>query len=288
MKKNINRIFSLLMAITLFSSCLNDDSLVLDPSEGHNVIEFGNVSVPVSTSSDPYTVFTPLTVDNETKSFEAVINYAGPDRYAPKDIVVSLALANDIIAEYNAAASTSYVALDPAAFEIPSSVTIKKGESEVRFKITLDPTKFDLTKSNVIAMQITSASSGIVSGNFGKVIYNLPVKSVWEGVYTVTVTNVTGVDGNIPPVATWEDVELSTIGPNRLQTLYAAQIYGGYTQYQFNSDNTDIVEILVFSGGNLGAQIVSVGVIDPVNGIFEITSTWLGRTVKERYVKQPE
>lgn len=286
MKKYIYRIFSLLMVMTLFSSCLNDDSLVLDPSEGHNVIEFGNVSVPTSGVNDPYIVFTPLTVDDDTKSFEAVINYAGPDRYAPKDITVDLAVANDIITEYNAAASTSYVALDPTAYKVPSSVTIKKGESEVRFTIELDPTKFDLTKSNVIALKITGSSSGIVSGNFGKVIYNLPVKSVWEGIYTVTVTNVAGVDGNIPPVATWSDVELKTIGPNRLQTKYVAQTYSGYTQYQFNSDNTGITEIFVYSGGNLGAQIVSVGIIDPVNGIFEITSTWLGRVVKERYVKQ--
>lgn len=273
--------------MTLFSSCLNDDSLVLDPSEGHNVIEFGNVSVPVSSTSDPYTVYTPLTVDNETKSFEAIINYSGPERYAPKDIVVNLAVANDIITEYNTAASTSYVPLDPTGYDIPASVTIKKGESEVRFEIPLDPTKFDLTKSNVIALKITSVSSGIVSGNFGKVIYNLPVKSVWEGIYTVTVTNVTGLDGNIPPVATWSDVELSTVGPNRLRTLYVAQTYSGFTEYQFNSDNTGITEIFVSSGGNLGAQIVSVGVVDPVNGVFEITSTWLGRTVKEKYVKQP-
>lgn len=286
MKKYIYQIVSLLMIATLFTSCLKDDSLVLDPSEGHNVIEFGNVSVPTSSVNDPYTVFTPLTVDNQTTSFEAVVNYAGPEMYASKDITVNLALANNIITEYNTAASTSYTALAANAFSFPSSVTIKKGESEVRFNIDIDPTKFDLTKSNVIALKIASVSSGIISGNFGKVIYNLPVKSVWEGVYTVTVTNVTGVDGNIPAVSTYHDVELKTIGPNRLQTKYVAQIYGGYTQYQFNANNTSITGIVTYSGSDLGAQIVNVGIVDPVNGIFEITSTWFGRTVKEKYVKQ--
>lgn len=170
----------LLMAVSL-TSCLKDDMYALDPSRGHNVIEFLNITRPVTGYNDPNVVYIPKTFETVAEDvFEVGINFAGPEDLAPTDIVVNLALAPDV------ATNAGYEPLAANLFSgLPASVTIPKGQKKVIFPITVKPASFDLSKSNAIAIRIVSTSYGVVSGNVGTAIFSLPVKNPYDGIYKI-------------------------------------------------------------------------------------------------------
>src|SRR5690606_23739487 len=111
-----------------------------------------------------------------------------------------------------------------------------------------------------LSLKIIAASSAEpISANFGTVIYSFPVKSIWEGTYTYTITNNFGtIDGNIGGTFTEPGVKLSTVGPNKLYMQYLWRVYSGYAHYQFSGDNTTITDITAFSGSVLASTINEV------------------------------
>ena len=271
------------------SSCLKDKSIIGPDAPGavKNVIEFKNIGPIKSGTTAPYAMFIPFTLDPTAASaeFEAVVNYAGSE-VAPSDITVNLAADPAVISAYNAGvANSNFTQLASAAYSFPTTVTIPKGQREAKFKITVKPSSFDATKENALAIKISSASTGVISGNFGAVIYSMPLKSIWQGTYTVHFNNNYGtIDPNIGNF-TETGVVLETVGPNKLQTLYAANTYSGYTQYQFNGSNTSITSVTVFSGSLLASSVDGVDLVDPVNGKFTIRYTFLGRGMTEEWVR---
>ena len=177
MKNKIFLVIIAFFALTL-QSCLKDEMQALDPSRGHNVLEFKNFTIPVSAATDKYVTYIPKTLENiPSDEFESGITWAGPEEYAPEDIVIQL--------EANPAAATEagYDPLASGLYEFPSSVTLKKGEHFTQFKIKVYPDKFDGDLDNALALTIKSASFGTISGNIGTVIYSLPVKNPYDGVY---------------------------------------------------------------------------------------------------------
>lgn len=288
MKKYIYKTFSLVLAIVFLSSCLKDDRMVLDPDKGHNVVEFANVSTIVSSVGAVHPVYVPKTLELVPESeFEIKVSYSGPEEVAPEDIVVELEAASDVIGVYNENESgTDYNPLAAEAFEIPQTITIKKGESKGVGIVTVKPELMDQTVSNALALRIKSVSSGIISGNFGAVIFSLPIKSVWEGTYKYYVNNNYGtIDGNVGGEMTVEGVTLSTVGPNRVRVDGLAQTYSGWVEYTFNSENDEITSVTAFSGSLLPTSIQEVITVDPENGVFEFRWTWLGRGTLERWEK---
>lgn len=287
--KKILYVFALLISVG-FSSCLKDDAIVGPNAPGYisNVIEFYNATAPVSSTTSPVVVFVPQTLEVVPESeFEIIISYSGAN-VAPQDITVELNVAPDAIAKYNAAEKANLHSLPSGTYEIPSTVTIKKGEKRAHVKVKVLPEKLDQTVSNALAIAITSSSFGTISGNFGTAIFNLPIKSVWEGTYDFYTNNNYGsIDGNIGEFSE-SGVVMSTVGPNRLRVDYASRTYGGYTEYQFNGDNTEITEIAVNSGGFREVKIDEIIKLDPENGIIEIRYTWFGRGVLERWKKTGE
>ncbi|HZH72848.1 MAG TPA: DUF1735 domain-containing protein [Mariniphaga sp.] len=279
--------FLILFLVTAgLSSCLKDEA-VLDPSGSKNIIEFYNVTAPTSGVTAPYVMYVPTTLEVVPEvEFDIAISYSGAELEAPQDIVVNLAEAPEAVTAFNASQGTSYVQMGASGYEFPSSVTIRKGEKRVYAKVKVRPTILNQAVSNVLALTITSASFGEISGNFRTVIFSLPIKSIWEGTYTYTVTNNFGtIDGNIGGVFTEQNVRLSTVGPNRLYMQYLWRTYSGYSEYQFNADNTDITSVLAFSGSVLSSSIEEVILIDTENLIFEIRWVGLGRGVIERFVR---
>lgn len=283
--KKIYKVFTLVTLLSVFNSCLKDDSAILKPELSPSVVEFKDIVGPTSAVLAPYRLYVPSTLDPEVDeiTINAIVNYAGPTT-APADIVVNLATDPVAVTKYNTSESTNYSHLPQAAFEFPSSVTIKAGTREVVVPIKLKIDQFDQSKENVVALKIASASNTTVSGNFGTVIYSLPVKSIWEGTYRYTIINDYGtIDANIGGTFVEEDVALSTVGPNRLNMQYLWRTYSGYTQYQFNGDNTSITKIIAFSGSERATTIDKIVIVDPENRIFEVWWTGIGRGVKERF-----
>lgn len=180
MKKNIF-LFSWILALGAFlTSCLNDNQYALDPSNGHNVIEFYNVTSPGTAYTAKYLTYTPKTFVAEPESeFQMGVNYAGPEDGAPTDITVTLTPNNAVAVEMG------YNQIDPSLYTLPTTVVIKKGERKSLFTVKVKTASFDLTKRNGLAMSITATSHGIISGNNATAIFNLPVKNAYDGVYKI-------------------------------------------------------------------------------------------------------
>jgi hypothetical protein len=290
MKKIINLVVCGLI-VTGFSSCLKDKTIIGPDSDGaiKNVVEFQNIGPIKSGASAPFAVYIPFTLKptDATASFEGIVNYAGTD-VAPEDITVELAADPSIITTYNSkVAGAAYAPLTTGLYSFPATVTIPKGQRQAKFTVTVKPSAFDASKENALALRITSASKGTVSGNFGAVIFSMPLESIWQGTYHVYINNNYGqIDANIGNFDE-ADVALETVGPNKLQVQYIARTYSGNVQYQFSGDNSTITSVKAFNGAtNYVTSIQSIDVIDAANGIFELHWTFANRGIVERWVKQ--
>lgn len=290
MKKYINRSLALFIAAAALSSCLKDDSMVLDPGKSAgNVVEFGNTGTPSSPSGAPVFVYTPLTLDpaNATTTFKSLVRYSGAENKAPEDITVTLSLAPELITTWNAAYPTagpakSYNQVPTANVSFPATVVIKKGEDHADFDITVKSAGLDQTKSNVMGIKIASATKGIISGNFGGVIYNLPIKSLWDGKFLFTVTCAQDAALNKTNV----DHELATVAPNRVRAARLASHYGGNVEYQFNGDNTAVTELKAYNGATIYATPLKSYTVDAAAKTFKVNYELLGRNVFETWVKK--
>ncbi len=283
--KNLSKYIVGILILPLLSSCLKDEN-ILDPSGSSNIIEFYNVTAPTSASNAPFIMYVPKTLElvPETE-FEIAVSYSGAEEAAPQDIIVNIEPAADAITRFNSSQNSAYMQMPNNGYSLPTTLTIKKGEKRAYATIKVYPEELDQTKSNALALKISSASMGKISGNFGTVIYSLPIKSIWEGTYTYSVTNNFGtIDANIGSF-TEQGVKLSTVGPNRLYMQYLSRVYSGYAEYQFNGDNTTLTSITAFSGSVLSSTINEVISIDSDNLSFEVRWTWLGRGVIEKFVR---
>lgn len=121
------------------------------------------------TTTTPYPLYQfPLTLNNDTAGFDAIIVY-GPNGPAPTDITVTLAIDTAGLNAFNAANSTPFVLPpDPSTYSFPSSVTIKKGQTQAYARVTVNGNSTpDPNAYYAIPLMISSASSGTVSSNFG-------------------------------------------------------------------------------------------------------------------------
>ncbi|RYZ99883.1 MAG: DUF1735 domain-containing protein [Sphingobacteriaceae bacterium] len=294
MKKLFYKSIALLFVAASLSSCLKDDTMVLDPEKAlPNTVEFGNTGTPSSPATAPVFAYTPLTLNPVAEqTFETSVRYAGIEDVAPQDIVVNLAAAPEAITKWNlafpnATAAARYNMLPENTYSFPSTVTIKKGEKSASFTVTVKPTMLNAAQSNVLGIKITSASHGTVSGNFGTVIYNLPIKSLWDGTYLFKVVNTNNNDSNFggPGGYTEPGIKLSTVAPNRVRVQYIGQIYNGFVEYQFNADNTAITEVQAYNGATTYAVSLQSFTLNTSTKSFVINWTFAGRMLTETWTR---
>ncbi|MFA6277722.1 MAG: DUF1735 domain-containing protein [Pedobacter sp.] len=292
MKKVFNKSIALLFLVVSLTSCLKDDTMVLDPEKSAgNVVEFGNTGTPSSPSGAPVFAYTPTTLDPTvaTAKFTTSVRYAGAEDVAPQDITVTLAAAPEAVTKWNAAYPTAqfpYVQMNATTYSFPSTVTIKKGEKFASFDVTIKTNLLNQSQSNVLGIKINSTSAAIISGNFGTVIYNLPIKSIWEGSYVYSVDNNYGqIDANIGQY-TEAGIKLSTVGPNRVRVQYIAQTYSGFVEYQFNGDNTAITEVKPYNGATNYANSIQSFTLNTATKSFNIDWTFANRGLRESWVRQ--
>lgn len=182
----------------ILSSCLKDDSLVLDPSKGTNVIEFENTAeIAVHGSSIPLYIHSyPIT--STPTALTVSVNYSGPASGAPEDINVKVSLGDVAsITKYNTEQKTAFVLLDAGSYSLGNlDLTIPKGQKKASFEVKFFTDKFDLTKATVLPLKIVSASSGVVSGNFGTIMLNVGAKNAYDGIFQYTTSATTSLQPN--------------------------------------------------------------------------------------------
>jgi len=125
MKKYIYKSIGLLMAVATLSSCLKDDSLVLNPEGSTNIIEFENptdIAVHGSTTA-LYSLAFPIVAGNT--DIPITVSYSGAEDAAPTDITVNVGLGDvATITQYNTEQNKSFVIMDPTVYTInATSVT---------------------------------------------------------------------------------------------------------------------------------------------------------------------
>ena|SRR5688572_29811606 len=217
------------LAVSL-TGCLKDKAPVIDPAASHNVIEFANTANLTSPTVSKYPLLSVNIVMDAPATYTAVVRYSGAFN-APEDIQVEVAVADSaVIKFYNTQNARSYLVLPPTMFSLPQTkVTIKKGTRQVDLPITFtDPAQL-YNKNYVLALTIKSASSGIISGNFGTMLYLLSGINRYDGVYVLKYrfgANDRGYDLN---ATSWffADVQLVTTSTTNvtLRNLNAANPY---------------------------------------------------------------
>ncbi|KAB7732095.1 DUF1735 domain-containing protein [Rudanella paleaurantiibacter] len=187
MKKyfNILLVFALGLVLT---SCLKD-TITLDPDKSTNVIEFKNPSSFVSPYGSKYALYTKAFDLAPENSYTVTVSYSGA-QVAPEDIAVTLGIDEPAIKQYNTEQSTAYELIPASLYTLPTSATIRKGERTADVVLKFKSNNFDFSKNYVLPLQIKSASTGTVSGNFGTILLSVNAKNKYDGVYTVKGTMV--------------------------------------------------------------------------------------------------
>lgn len=189
----------LLFAITTASltSCLKDGPVNLPPGGSPPVVEFSTnlFAAPTSDVNSPVALYTKSYDIKPSVDMEVTVGYTGGSP-APQDITVNIdTISHGKINAYNLYSESEYELIPGNLFTLPTSVVIKKGENFAKFTVQLKTAQFDFAKSYALPLNISSVSSGTVSGNFGTILVAVGAKNKYDGIYTATGTM---VDGAVP------------------------------------------------------------------------------------------
>lgn len=296
--KNIIKSISLLLVVASLTSCLKDDSLVLDPAKGHNVIEWANPGQIVVIGST-YALYTSSYPLGQKATQTMTISYSGPETAAPEDITVNFAVADaSVITKYNDEQGEGFELMPADAYSFATnSVVLKKGTNKASFDITFDPDKFDLSKSLVLPLKISSVTSGIISGNFGTILLNVAAKNQYDGVYSSvsgffqrytnpTTKNNDGLTGPMAgnPNVTLTTVNATTVEISNLKWGNNAGGVGGINNLQIVIDPvTNLVSMKALGNATLKNVPGKVNKYDPATKTFTLNFDW-NQTATKREV----
>lgn len=216
-KYNINKfIVTIIVLIGMsisFTSCLKETTN--PPLYGYstpNVIAFQDNGGPTGggagygSTTSPFPLyqfaFDAATYVKNAASFSAIIIY-GPNGTAPEDITVNVAFSQAALDSFNNVNSTNYVSPDPSIYSFPSSVVIKKGQSQAYVPIQLiNSAKFNYSATYALPIAITSASYGAVSSNFASELNLFVIKNQYDGAYSLDIMThgwaAYGISDNLP------------------------------------------------------------------------------------------
>lgn len=148
---------------------------ITNADDTQNIIEFGDTGPIESPSGSIFALYEPElgVIKNDTTGFYINVSYSGADKTAEK-ITVDLATEADAVAKYNAEQETTYQLLPAGSYEFPESVEFPKGyNGAIHLRgILKNISSLNKGVTYVLPLKIKSASSGIVSANFGTVLYS--------------------------------------------------------------------------------------------------------------------
>ncbi len=291
MKYLSNKTIAFFFMLVGFTSCLKKADGVHDEDTVGNIVEFANTGDNVASSTSKYPRFSidlgKMEEGQEVK-FNLNVAYSGANS-APQDITVNIALDQATLDLFNTQNGTDYEVPADGIVEFPTSVVIKKGTRKTTAEIKVTRTaNFDFGVNYALPLKITSATTGIISGNFGNAVYSFGARNQYDGVYKmealspmVDVTSAS-LTGRYPL-----DMELITYTGNSVylsnpsSAVYtvgayhpilsgtSASAYGSFSPIFFFDEAGNITEVSNYYGQESGGNKRS-GVIDPT-GVNKIT-----------------
>lgn len=233
----------LLVSATGLTSCLKE-SPALNPEESPNVIEIYQ-DIPAPTASPSGSVHPMYIVSfNVAPSipYDVFVNYSGPQS-APQDIQVTLEVDPQALADYNDEQGTNFELLTPDLYDVNSwTVTIPSGQKKATLNFSFFTDQFDLSKSYILPLKISSVSAGTISGNYGTVLFGVVAKNKYDGRYRVSGSCVDAnglYQGDYPRV-----VDLETVNANTVR----------WYEYDWDYPNYIVVNIATGGGANTGIR----------------------------------
>jgi len=214
MKKIVKYAAPVLILPLLFASCLKDTEWIGPNADGNvaNIIEFGNLTEPSSPRTSSIPKYALDMVGGAPTALKIKCVGAEPAR---EDIQVTIAVDNTLINEYNTENSETLVPYPTSQYTISTmDAVIKKGEREVTIPIDLKPDQFVYNADYALGLRIASASSGTISGNFGKVVLGLLGRNPYDGVYDYEASAATALQPEKKGVG-----NLVTTSPNTVRLL---------------------------------------------------------------------
>lgn len=182
--RNFIKLVGLFFIGATMTSCL-DDTLSLDPANSTNVVEFKNPSGFVSPYGSKYALYTRAFDLAPENDYPLTVSYSGSN-VAPEDITVTFGTDPTALTQYNTEQKKTYDLIPASLYTIPAQVVIPKGQRTATVTVKLKSNNFDFAKKYVLPIQIKSASTAAVSGNFGTILLNVSAKNKYDGRYKVT------------------------------------------------------------------------------------------------------
>lgn len=247
MKRNKYGLIMLaLIALTTgFTSCLNDE-MIEDQKYGMiNLNANKIIEIPASSTH----IKNVISLDEGIKIYTYEVRLAA-EQPASEDIVVNMEVISDAAAvikavrqrladQYPATGEDSIPDEDINIFpsegiSVPASVTIPKGQRSVELEVSIDTHRL-VGDAQFILVSIKSVQNSgyLISGNYGDILMNMKVKSIYDGTYICNGYRIR--PGNPTEPVVDEERHLSTINATTVQDPK----FGNYSGYQVNVEVTN-------------------------------------------------
>lgn len=273
MKKKLNLITITLLSAALLnlSSCLKDDGRYINfagspatvdlPLESYNGV--GNLV------AESYNIVSTPTL------LPCIVNVSAPNPLT-YPLKVTLKVDTAALTAYNAANNTSYTLLPAADYTVSSwVVTIPANVNLDTLKIYIKTSAIDPSQQYLLPISIADAS-GVTINQFHTLLYNVQVKNIWDGQYTVTgsmndvvnsaLTGAYPITANLVTTGATTDVMYSTTFGAYAHDIVNganASYYGSFAPvFTFNTSN-DVTAVVNYYGQP--ASNTRSAVIDPTN-----------------------
>lgn len=267
--KTLKNIFPLVFLLLGLSSCLDDEYLTGINGDSPNIIDFLEQPDASVQEGEIYPVYIRSVPISSEEEIIIPISYSGSNQ-APEDIVVDVAIDETMLQDYNMAYEEhaievaiadlgqdpsqeeideateiaiedadahAFTLIPSSLFTMPNQVTIKKGERHADLVLKVNSEMFDFDYKYGLPLKLSS-SQGMVSSNFGDVIFQVGGKNEWDGIYNYKTSANTSLVPNRNSTT-----ELHTVSARKLRIIpglldnYTNEVY-----YTIHEDNSITVE----------------------------------------------
>jgi hypothetical protein len=179
-----------LAAMVSFTSCLKDGKVNFPEGASPMTVQWGTAALddaPQNSASNIYRTYARTLAIGAAIPMTLMVDITGSD-VAAQDITVNLTVSTAAYAAYTTKYATTNPILPASIYTMPATVTILKGTRSAAVPIVVNTASasFSLASVYMLPVQISSVSSGTVSGNYGTVIYLVNAKNAYEADYTTT------------------------------------------------------------------------------------------------------